>query len=100
MDNNSYNNFVGAIHHFVSGWSKSRTKGEVLLTHESGGVICSFDTPIGSVKRKHEAFIWNLSEFDLQSFKASINGLCCSTESSGLLRLFRQIYSFEACPTT
>ncbi|RDH41831.1 hypothetical protein [Zooshikella ganghwensis] len=27
-------------------------------------------------------------------------GLCCSTESSGLLRLFRQIYSFEACPTT
>ncbi|RDH41873.1 DUF4158 domain-containing protein [Zooshikella ganghwensis] len=26
--------------------------------------------------------------------------LCCSTESSGLLRLFRQIYSFEACPTT
>uniref|UniRef100_UPI0023ED2E09 RHS repeat-associated core domain-containing protein n=1 Tax=Zooshikella ganghwensis TaxID=202772 RepID=UPI0023ED2E09 len=26
--------------------------------------------------------------------------LCCSTESSGLLRLFRQIYSFEACPAT
>ncbi|WP_027707224.1 GNAT family N-acetyltransferase [Zooshikella ganghwensis] len=73
MDNNCYNNLVGAIRHFVSGWSKSRTKGEVLLTHESGGVICSFDTPIGSVKRKHEAFIWNLSEFDLQSFKASIN---------------------------
>ncbi|RDH41882.1 transposase [Zooshikella ganghwensis] len=32
--------------------------------------------------------------------KPTVKRLCCSTESSGLLKLFRQIYSFEACPTT
>ncbi|WP_206196891.1 hypothetical protein [Zooshikella ganghwensis] len=29
-----------------------------------------------------------------------LSWLCCSTQTSGLLKLFRQIYSFEACPTT
>ncbi|MGI0116007.1 GNAT family N-acetyltransferase [Zooshikella sp. RANM57] len=73
MDINTYNKLVEAIRSFVVGWSQSRTQGEVVLTHSTSGVICSFSTVIGTVKRKHEAFIWNLKEFDLQSFRTSIN---------------------------
>ncbi len=74
---------------FVIGWSNSRRVGPVNRQQTKAGILCSFQEPIGTIKRKHEMFVFEADAFNEEEFSQqlanSVHFITCFSQPASLL---------------
>lgn len=71
MNNKRLSSLENKVLSFVIGWSNSRRKGTVDVTKRNGSVECTFEVPIGRIKRQHEIFFWDTKTIDPSKIRSN-----------------------------